>query len=175
MQLEIRALTAADAAEFHALRLRGLQESPEAFGSTYEEDVALSLDVVAQRIAASRAPRKIVLGAIRDGALVGVIGCFQEPKIKLRHTATIWGMYVAPEARGGGVARRLLDDVIAEVRTWPDVVRITLSVVDRAAAARELYPSAGFQSFGREPDAFRQNGVRDTVEHLVLRLDTHRP
>jgi ribosomal protein S18 acetylase RimI-like enzyme len=173
VQIEIRSLTAADAPVFHALRLRGLKESPEAFGSTYEEDLELSVDVVAQRIEPAHTPAaRIVLGAFRDDTLIGVVGCFQAPKRKLRHTASIWGMYVAPEARGHGVARRLLDAIIAQARAWPGVHRITLSVVDRAAAARELYASAGFEMFGHEADAFRQNGVSDAVEHLALRLDS---
>src|SRR5688572_29853652 len=37
--MQIRALTPKDAAAFAALRLRGLQECPEAFASSYEEEV----------------------------------------------------------------------------------------------------------------------------------------
>src|SRR5262245_1592125 len=82
----IRALGRADAATFWARRLAALKESPEAFGSTYEEDVTLPERVVAERLEESvTVPRKVVLGAFDGDRLVGFVGCVQESKIKARH------------------------------------------------------------------------------------------
>jgi GNAT superfamily N-acetyltransferase len=171
MHFEIRSLGASDAAAYQAVRLRGLRESPEAFGSTYDEEIASSLDTVVARIELTSVPNgRVVLGAYADDALVGIAGCYQESKAKLRHKAVIWGMYVAPEARGHGVGRRLLERAITEARTWPDVDRVTITVVERVRAARDLYLSAGFEVFGREPDALRQNGVSDVMEYLSISL-----
>jgi GNAT superfamily N-acetyltransferase len=171
MHFQIRPLGASDAAAYQAVRLRGLRESPEAFGSTYDEEIASSLDTVVARIELTSAPNgRVVLGAFADDALVGIAGCYQESKAKLRHKAVIWGMYVAPEARGHGVGRRLLERAITEARTWPDVDRVTITVVERVRAARDLYLSAGFEVFGREPDALRQNGVSDVMEYLSISL-----
>ncbi|MEZ4725895.1 MAG: hypothetical protein R3E79_02045 [Caldilineaceae bacterium] len=39
MRTEVRALGADDAAPYQVLRLRSLQEHPEAFGSAYEDEV----------------------------------------------------------------------------------------------------------------------------------------
>ncbi len=50
-----RLLGPEDAEAFRRLRLRGLQDVPEAFGTTYEEDLALPLDVVAGRLRPARA------------------------------------------------------------------------------------------------------------------------
>ena len=169
--VHVRPLVPEDAEIYQRLRLRGLREAPEAFGSTYEEDAALPLAAVAERLGRVTAPAaRVVLGAFADGALVGVVGCMQESRTKTRHTAVVWGTYVAPESRGDGVGRRLLDALLAEVRTWPGVERLTLSVVERAGAARRLYASVGFVEFGREADAFRQDGVRDVALHLALAL-----
>ena len=66
--MEIRRLGPQDTAEYQALRLRGLRECPEAFGSTYEEDAQLSLDVVAARLQAAVPPR----GPRRPAAAVPV-------------------------------------------------------------------------------------------------------
>jgi GNAT superfamily N-acetyltransferase len=171
MAVEIRQLGPGDAAAFHSVRLQGLRESPEAFGSTYEEEVGSSLDLIAQRLEPAREPTaRVVLGAFADDALVGVVGCHQEAKAKARHKAVIWGMYVVPEMRGRGLGRQLLRRAIAEARTWPNVERMTITVVERVHQARELYLSAGFQPFGREPDALRQNGVSDVMEYLSLPL-----
>jgi GNAT superfamily N-acetyltransferase len=111
-----------------------------------------------------------VLGAFADDALIGVVGCYQEAKAKVQHKAVIWGMYVAPEARGQGLGRRLLESALAEARTWPNVERVVITVVERVRGARELYLSAGFELFGREPDALRQGGVSDAMEYLSLPL-----
>jgi GNAT superfamily N-acetyltransferase len=171
MRIHIRQLGPDDAAAFKSVRLRGLRESPEAFGSTYDEEVGSSLEMVAARLEpAPVPPRRVVLGAFADDALVGIAGCYQEPKVKVQHKAVIWGMYVSPEARGQGLGRRLLESAIAEARTWPNVERVVITVVERVRGARELYLSAGFDLFGREPDALRQAGVSDAMEYLSLRL-----
>jgi GNAT superfamily N-acetyltransferase len=173
--IQIRPLGPADVQVFQRLRLRGLQDAPEAFGSTYEEDAAMPPAVVAERLTHTRTvPANVVFGAWQGAALVGFVGCFQQAKHKTRHTASVWGTYVAPEVRGTGIGRRLMDQLITEVRQWPDVARLTLSVVERAGPARRLYASVGFVEFGREPDAFRQDSVRDTALHLVLELDETR-
>ena len=54
--MQLRPLCRSDAPDFQRLRLAALQEAPEAFGSTYEEDVLLPLDVVADRIAEVTVP-----------------------------------------------------------------------------------------------------------------------
>lgn len=55
----IRLLRRGDAAMFQAHRLEALLEFPEAFGSTFEEDSVLSLDVVADRLEQrTEAPRQ---------------------------------------------------------------------------------------------------------------------
>ncbi len=99
-----------------------------------------------------------------------MVGCVQESKLKTSHKAFLWGTYVAPEARGHGVGRLLLERIIAEAKTWPGVERLTLTVVERATTARRLYRALGFRAFGLEPDGLRERGVRYTVEHLALEL-----
>ena len=173
--IKIRTLRNTDAQAFQQLRLRALQDTPEAFGSTFEEDSALPLAIVGDRLEHTRTfPARVALGAWDGDALVGFVGCMQHSKRKTRHGAVVWGTYVAPEVRGARVGRRLMDHLVAEARRWPGVERLVLSVVERAAPARRLYASVGFIEFGREPDAFRESGVHDTALHLALPLgDTH--
>jgi GNAT superfamily N-acetyltransferase len=104
----IRPLDAADAAAFQALRLRGLREVPGAFGSTYEEEAGVPLDEVAARLARGAEREDVVFGALDGkGVLVGVAGLRRDSHRKARHRAHVWGMYVAPEARGRGLGRLL--------------------------------------------------------------------
>jgi len=104
--MTIRRLRTDDAAAFQALRLAALLDTPEAFASSHEEERHLTLEAVAGRIEDPRDPG--VLGAFVDGQLVGVVGLSRERFAKMAHKGYIWGMYVAPAARGLGVARQLM-------------------------------------------------------------------
>jgi ribosomal protein S18 acetylase RimI-like enzyme len=171
--MHIRPLTASDAVEFHALRLRALRDNPEAFGSTYAEEVDTPLDTVAARLE-SGAPERpsVVLGAAATpgGPLVGSAACVREALIKARHRAVIGGMYVAPEARGRGAGRALLEALVAHAVAWGGVEQITLTVVTDNVAARALYLARGFQPYGVAPRAFRDGGRYYDVEELWLPL-----
>jgi GNAT superfamily N-acetyltransferase len=177
--IAIRPLDASDAAAFQSLRLRGLRECPEAFGSTYADESDLAMDVVARRLVpAAGFPASVVLGAFverQDGepVLAGLAGCYQDRSRKSRHKATLWGMYVAPEARDRGVGRRLVEQVLAEARTWPGVERVLLTVVERVASARRLYEAVGFREFARERDALRQDGTSDDMLYMSVELRSH--
>ena len=72
MDAEIRTLDA-DAAAFHALRLRALREHPEAFSQSYESQIATPIADVAERLrAASEALHDFILGVFVGGALSGM-------------------------------------------------------------------------------------------------------
>ena len=160
---EIRALGEADVAAYWELRLRGLREHPEAFGSSYEESRQQPLEEVAARF---RRAEAFILGATVDGRLVGTVACAREQLQKMRHRATITGMYVAPEARGRGVGRALLEEAIARARGWPGLEQIHLTVVTENAAAGRLYRRHGFVGYGVEPRALKI-GDRYVDEELM--------
>ena len=170
--LEIRLLTGADAAAFQVLRLRALHENPEAFGSTYAEEADRPLDEVAARLSGSRGAFVIGGAFGAGGVLVGIVGCYRESRVKRRHEALVWGMYVAPEARGRGLGGALLDALIARARSMPGLEQLTLSVIPENVAARQLYISRGFQSFGTAPRALRDEERAYDLEYFWLPLLT---
>ena len=106
-------MSEADAAEFWAVRLRGLREEPESFGSAYEESVDTPLAEIGGRLTAR--DDSFVLGAFAPN-LIGTVGCHRKEGLKLRHKAVIWGMYVTPEWRGRALGRALLTAAIARAR-----------------------------------------------------------
>ena len=170
--MEIRRLTAADAAAFQALRLRALRENPEAFGSTYADEVDRPLDDVAARLAADAQESVVLAAAPAAGSpLVGVVGCYREGGRKRRHVGVVWGMFVAPEVRGRGIGQALLGALLAEVRAWPELDQLTLTVVPENVAARALYLRHGFRPVGLAPRALRDEARYYDLESLWLQLD----
>jgi RimJ/RimL family protein N-acetyltransferase len=150
MATHLRPLTETDAAEFWALRLRGFRDAPEAFGSSYEEQSARPLADVSADL--RPAEGTFVLGAFAPG-LVGITGLRREPRRKRRHRATLWGMFVAPEARGHGVARALLTELIRRARAVAGLEQILLTVMSGNQPAIRLYGGAGFEPYGHAPRA----------------------
>jgi GNAT superfamily N-acetyltransferase len=173
--MHVRLLSRHDAAEFQALRQRALRDNPEAFGRTYAEEQSTPLETIAERLGdGDDAAQNVVVGVADtpDGPLYGVAGCYREGAAKQRHKAVIWGMYVAPEARGRGAGRLLLDTVIAQASRWAELEHLSLSVVPENVAARRLYLERGFVPFAVEPRALAQDGRYYDLEYLWLRLTT---
>ena len=155
-EIQIRQLTPGDAALYRSIRLEGLKESPEAFGSTFDAEFTKPLAWFFDRLSSS-----VVFGAIRDAKLLdakilGVAGFAVRPEEKEAHKGLLWGMYVRPAARGAGVARRLVEEVIAHAR--PHVELIQLSVVVGNEQARRLYARLGFVEYGIEKNSLKFRG-----------------
>lgn len=165
MTIAVRRLLAADAGEFQALRLRGLQECPSAFASSFAEECDRPLSSIVRRLA--DAPDQAVFGAYDGIALAGVVGVQREAHAKLAHKAFVWGMYVAPEHRRHGVGLALVAAALAHAYAMPGVVRVNLGVNADNAPALKLYASAGFTRFGLERDFMRVDGVPQDEVHMV--------
>jgi malonyl-CoA O-methyltransferase len=165
----IRALTAADASDFRALRVRALREHPEAFGRTPEEVHPLAAIAEHFRIAAG-SDTDFMLGAFDGETVVGVAGCHREPALKQRHIAHIWGVYVVPEQRRTGLGRRLIREVIARARTWPSLEFLWLDVTTVNQGARALYVSCGFRSVAIKPRSLKVEDRYYNEELMALDL-----
>ena len=165
---EIRWLTPDDALAFQALRLHALQESPTAFGSSYEEEKDQAISAVQQRLA-PQADRGI-LGAWVGGHLVGTMGIRRQTALKQRHQMVIWGVYVSPSQRGQGLAQRLLADALAFARQCQGVQQVHLGVTTTNATALRLYQAAGFTIYGTEPGALCIAGQLHDEHFMLLRV-----
>ena len=168
--MQIRQLVEADAPAYRESRLRGLREDPEAFGSTYAEEIERPLAVTEERLRVQVASgESFTLGAF-DGGLIGVVTVLRGTGAKARHRATVVGMYVAPEARGRGVGRALLEEARDRAARVEGVEQLHLAVVTTNAAARRLYRALGFVPYGVEPRALKLGDRSWDEELMVLRV-----
>jgi ribosomal protein S18 acetylase RimI-like enzyme len=166
--LEIRPLDEPDAAAFRQIRLQAISDSPSAVWPTYEEEARRTVKEIEARIVMTHT--QVVFGAFIDTALVGIAGLRREPLDQVRHKAVLWGVFVSPDWRREGLARKLFGRVQSFARE-EGVLQIHLCVNAENLRARNLYRSLGFKSFGAEPRAMRVGDKFFDEEHMVLRLD----
>jgi ribosomal-protein-alanine N-acetyltransferase len=96
-------------------------------------------------------PSGVCLAATREGTIVGYLVCSRYD--------TVWhvmNVSVDPLLRRRGIATALMGELF--VRIGGDDARITLEVRPTNQAAIQLYQRLGFQSAGRRPRYYQDNG-----------------
>jgi ribosomal protein S18 acetylase RimI-like enzyme len=153
----VRRVRRDDVASMRALRLRALQTDPSSFGSTYEREAAFDDDVWEERVergaSGDDAATFVALVAEEPVGLVSGFRDEEEPDL-----FDVVGMWVAPEARGRGVGRRLLEEIERWIASCGGT-EVRLSVTNVANAARRLYESAGYAADGRADESAHTPGL----------------
>jgi RimJ/RimL family protein N-acetyltransferase len=168
--MNIRLLTKQDVPAYRELRLEALQTNPEAFGSSYEESVARTVEQLTETFPVTN--NNFIVGAFSEtGELVGMVGFYQEKARKMKHKGMVWGMYVTPEYRGKGLSRLLLQELIFKAKKLSDLEQINLVVVSTNDAAKSLYERLGFERFGTEKRALKVDGVYYDEDYMVLTIN----
>ncbi len=164
--ITFRQLKIEDAVNFRRVRLHGLQESPDSFGSSFEEERLLDLDEYVRRLENSQ--NNCVFGAFDDEELIGMVGFRRDYSQKTRHNGFLWGVYVLPEQRGSGVAKNLLEFALKTIEAFSDIRNVRLGVAVKNIAAVRLYEKLGFVRYALDEEAFVVEGVFQ-AEYLMTK------
>lgn len=139
---------------WRTIRLRSLQQDPDAFGSSHTREVAHTEDEWRARLGF----RASVLAEV-DGVDVGLGAGFSDAPGMLMVVA----MWTEPRARGRGVGRAVLEHVVGVAHARGLQAHLWIVEGNRA---QHLYESAGFvPDGGREP---LHEGSEPMMRHLVL-------
>lgn len=153
--MAVRRLGGEDIEVLREVRLRALQDAPDAFWTTYEREVAYGpaewhrwIDGAALFVAE--------YGASAPCGMAGGMADGEDPA-----GALLVSMWVAPEHRGSGLADRL----VAAVAAWAVAEgrqRLRLHVEQHNHRARRCYQRLGFRLTGRR--LFRERDGRFELE-----------
>ena len=150
MTYHVRAAVPGDEPILRALRLEALAEAPEAFGSTYEREVARSVADWGKWLTPG-----ITLLLEHDGTPRGLVAGVRDQDPTVVHLMAMW---VHPALRGAGAA----DALVAAHLAWARAVGahlVRLAVISTNHRARRLYERHGFNATGIE--TVKEDGRRE--------------
>lgn len=150
---------------YRRTRLRSLADSPHAFGSTYAAEQQRPGALWQARLLAVTPAIDCPLIAENAEGVVGLVwGKTDAGDPALAH---VYQMWVAPEARGQGVGKALIDGVVDWARSNGARV-LRLAVTSGNASAAALYLRAGFQDVGGPMELHEGSPVVSQVMELAL-------
>jgi ribosomal protein S18 acetylase RimI-like enzyme len=144
--VSLHQITPSLASSYKAVRLRALQDTPSAFGSTYARESQFSDADWQQRAANLYTPRSIGYLAHHLDQYCGIAAAFLKEQ-DAQH-AELVGMWVAPEHRRTGTGCLLVEAIESWART-AGAHTFELMVTSNNLAAIAFYQRLGFSATGR--------------------------
>jgi ribosomal protein S18 acetylase RimI-like enzyme len=146
--MKLRRIRAGEGPALREIRLRALAESPSAFGSTLAREQAFDEALWANRAEESSRGSVATTFVVEDArgswqGLVTVLGPTHEAADDPT-CATLVSMWIAPEARRQGLAKKLVQAAV-EFATSIGAPTLRLAVTRSSTAARQLYETFGFE------------------------------
>ena len=144
--IDLEPITEASVALFKSIRLRALQDSPGAFGSTYAWESQLPDAEWMKRIGRWNGRTGIGYLAMEKGIPCGIAGCLLDQDDPA--AAQLISMWVSPTHRRLGVGRLLVEQVIRWACSH-GALRLQLMVTGRNDSAIRFYLRLGFAFTGK--------------------------
>lgn len=136
--------------KYREIRLEALKTNPLAFSNTYEDVIKFPDEKWRKQLKQSQKKAgTFFLFAFDGDKVIGMNGVYWNNKPVTKHIAEIFGVFVNPKYRGQGIGRRLMEDIIKEIKKNPQFTKIKLGVNIKNAPAMKLYKSCGLKVVGR--------------------------
>ncbi|ENX38082.1 GNAT family N-acetyltransferase [Acinetobacter sp. NIPH 2100] len=161
LNIEIKILGMNELNDFRTIRLSALAKAPEMFGSTYSIEVVKPLNFFENCLSSST-----IFGVYHKDKIIGLATLTRELGIKLSHKAHLSSVFIEPEFQRRGIANRLLMTVIEHSKDHLE--QILLIVADDNQPAIKLYKKFGFQTYGVESKALKNNA--EYTDELLMKL-----
>jgi ribosomal protein S18 acetylase RimI-like enzyme len=123
------------------IRLEALKSDSRAYGSSFEEEMALTKEQWQTSMNSS-------LFAVIDNITVGMIRYHFETPKKTQHIANIYGVYVSKEYRNQGIGNQLMTGAISKIKEKKGTLKVKLTVNPLQESAVRLYTRHGFTPIG---------------------------
>ncbi|RCH55552.1 N-acetyltransferase [Mucilaginibacter hurinus] len=165
MDLTIQDLNAESLTIYKAFLREGLINDADNFRISANDDRDLPFPT-------NGTPDSFTLGAYTEEQLAGVVSFERDgaTREKLRHKGTLFRMYVSPEHRGKGIAKKLITEVLSRARALGDIEQVNLTVIATNPNAIKLYEQFGFTIYSREENACKWDGKYLTELQMVVRF-----
>lgn len=138
-------ITPKNALIYKAIRLRALQDSPLAFGSTHAKESQLSDADWLKRAEDLSSDRSVGYLAMSQGISCGLVAAYlNEDDLGKAHLVSMW---VSPTHRRNGIGRALIE----AIQTWARIHKthsLQLTVTSCNQSAIEFYKRNGFAMTG---------------------------
>jgi ribosomal protein S18 acetylase RimI-like enzyme len=144
--ITIETITPENASTFKAARLRALQDTPSAFGSTYAKEAQLTDADWVARANNWNGEKSILYMAMENEAVIGIAGSHLDHDNPTQ--AHLISMWTAPTHREQGVGRLLVNEIVS----WAclrNAITLKLMVTSSNDSATAFYRRLGFTLTGR--------------------------
>ncbi len=167
MQVSYRQLTSEDVSDYRKVRAECLQNFPDNFGSTFEEENKLP-ELKFERCLRDKNSENFMFGAFSETELIGLCGFTREDRNKTKHRGEIVQMYVNHRFAGQGIGKQLLQHTINKAFENREIEQIVLSVVAENKNANNAYEKVGFVQYGLLSNYFKQGERYWNQRFMVL-------
>lgn len=150
--LAIRLLTETDWQAYKSLRLSSLQNNPDSYLSTYDNEVHQTDSYFRYVLHADyRPPHFGYFGYFENQKLVAYVQLIHNTFPKQQHTGRIYNLTVQKKLQGKGIGRQLMNHVLQQAQQ-AGLEIVFLSCLSDNIPAQKLYESLGFELCGRRPN-----------------------
>lgn len=156
--------------EYKNIRIEALENIPQAFGSTVEEELKKEDSVWIEILQKSLENKdEFLVFAEIEGSLAGMMRAYREQSQKCAHNASIVSVYVNKKYQGKGLSSLLMESLIEKIKINTEILRLELMVVTTQISAISLYKKFGFEIVGTLHKNVSVNGVFYD-EHIMERF-----